>query len=185
VRLAVPQQSIELSLPLARYHVHQGNSNHCGPYCVAMAANALYGGPFVNAAALAEELNQRGFPERIPDWLTLPWGVLASLRRLGLRARWHSGTSLQRLFTNLRQDRITIVTVGEPLLFEGRAWRGWSHYKILDAWDPERGLGFVDPAATAAAGMTWQTLDQFRRQWAWLAWQSIEVERRTASTSSP
>jgi len=144
-----------------------------------MVTNTLYEGPFVNAEALSEELNRRGFPERIPDWATLPWGVVASLRRLGLRARWRLGGALRRLFTNLQQDRITIVMIGEPLYFEGRTWRGWSHYKILDAWDPERklNLGFVDPATANATGMTWQSLDAFRRQWAWMGKQMIEVWR--------
>ena len=81
------------------------------------------------------------------------------------------------MFTNLRQDCITIVIVGEPLYFEGRTWLGWSHYKILDAWNPERGLGFVDPAALRVSGMTWQLLDEFRRQWAWMGKQIIEVWR--------
>jgi hypothetical protein len=175
----VPQQFVKLSFPVEDYHVCQRDSNDCGPYCVAMVTNTLYEGPFVNAEALSEELNRRGFPERIPDWATLPWGVVASLRRLGLRARWRVGASLQRLFTNLQQDRITIVMIGEPLYFEGRKWSGWSHYKILDTWDPERerNLGFVDPSTSNATGMTWQSLDEFRQQWAWMGKQMIEVWR--------
>jgi hypothetical protein len=179
MKVIVPQQFVKLSLPVENFHVYQRDSNDCGPYCVAMATNTLYGASFVNAAALSEELSQRGFPERIPNWATLPWGIVASLRRLGLHARWHLGASLRRLFTNLHQDRITIVMIGEPLYFEERKWRGWSHYKILDAWDPERelNLGFVDPATSNATGMTWQSLDEFRRQWAWMGKQIIEVER--------
>lgn len=177
MRLIVPQQFVKLSLAVEQYHVHQRETNDCGPYCVAMVTNALYGGTFVNAAALAEELNRRGFPERIPNWATLPWGIVAALRRLGLRAHWHLGVSLRRLFRNLHEDRVTIVLIGEPLYFAERAWRGWSHYKILDAWDPERGLGFVDPATANVTGMTWQLLDGFRRQWSWMARQIIEVER--------
>ncbi|MGC9394367.1 MAG: hypothetical protein ACP5J4_05885 [Anaerolineae bacterium] len=177
MKATVPQEFVELSFQVARYHVHQRDMNDCGPYCVAMVTNTLYGAPFVNAEALSEELNSRGFPERIPDWATLPWGVVASLRRLGLRARWRPGTSLRRLFNNLRQDRMTIVLIGEPLHFEGRTWRGWSHYKILDAWDPDRELGFVDPATSGATGMTWQALDEFHRQWAWMGKQTIEVGR--------
>ena len=175
----VPQQFVKLLLPVERYHAYQRDSNDCGPYCIAMVTNALYGAPFINAEALSEELNQRGFPERIPDWATLPWGIVASLRRLGLRARWRLGASLRRLFANLQQDRIVIVMIGEPLHFEGRTWRGWSHYKILDAWDPERelNLGFVDPATSHHTGMTWQSLNEFRRQWAWMGKQMIEVER--------
>lgn len=173
----IPAEVLKLSHAISRFHVHQRDTNDCGPYCVAMVSNALYQAPLVNAAILAEELNRRGFPERIPGWATMPWGIVASLRRLGLHARWRPFVSLQRLFTNLRQNRITIVVLGEPLYFEGRTWRGWSHYKILDTWDPEHGLGFVDPAAFGVPGMTWQLLDEFRRQWAWLGKQTIEVWR--------
>ncbi len=177
MKVQIPEERIELSLPVARYHVHQRDSNDCGPYCVAMVANTLYAGSFVNAAVLAAELDQRGFPERIPGWATLPWGVVASLRRLGLRACWRVETSLKRLFTNLRQNCITIVIIGEPLRFEGRQWQGWSHYKILVAWNPERGLGFDDPFTARADGMTWQQLGEFRQQWAWMGKQIIEVWR--------
>jgi len=173
----LPEARTELSLPVARFHVHQRDSNDCGPYCVAMVANTLYEGPFVNAAALAHELDRRGLPERFPGWATLPWGAVASLRRMGLHARWHVGTSLKRLFANLRQNCLTIVIIGEPLRFVRRQWRGWSHYKILVAWSPDRGLGFVDPFTARADGMTWQSLDEFRRQWAWMGWQIIEVWR--------
>lgn len=177
MKVRLPEEFIELSLPVARFHVCQRDSNDCGPYCVAMVANTLYGASFVSAAVLAEELNHRGFPERVPGWATLPWGFVASLRRLGLCARWCMGASLKRLFTNLRSDRITVIVVGEPLYFEGRAWRGWSHYKILVAWNPQRRLGFVDPATSNATGKTWQSLDEFRRQWAWMGKQTIEVWR--------
>lgn len=177
MKTEIPAVSVELSYPVGRYHVHQRDSNDCGPYCVAMVANTLYDGPFVNAAVLAAELDQRGFPERIPGWATLPWGVVASLRRLGLRARWRVGGSLKRLFANLRQNRLTIVIIGEPLRFVGRRWQGWSHYKILVAWQPDRGLGFVDPFTARADGMTWQSLDEFRRQWAWMGKQIVEVWR--------
>ncbi len=177
MRVQIPEVSIELAFPVARYHVHQGDTNDCGPYCVAMVTNALYGMPLVDAAALAEELNHRGFPERIPGWATLPWGTVVSLRRLGLRARWRVGTSLKRLFANLYQNCLTLVIVGEPLRFVGRTWEGWSHYKVLVAWDPKWGLGFVDPFIARADGMMWQQLDEFRRQWAWMGRQIIEVRR--------
>jgi len=173
----IPEERVELSLPVARFHVHQRDSNDCGPYCVAMVTNTLYEGPFVNAAALAADLDQRGFPERIPGWATLPWGIVASLRRLGLRARWRVAASLKRLFANLRQNCLTIVIIGEPLRFVERRWQGWSHYKILVAWHPDRGLGFVDPFTARADGMTWQQLDEFRHQWVWMGKQIIEVWR--------
>lgn len=173
----IPQRQLKLSLPVERFHVHQGATNDCGPYCVTMVSNALYQAPLVHAMALAKELSQRGFPQRIPGWATLPWGIVASLRRLGLHARWRMGASLERLFVNLRRDCVTIVIIGQPLHFVGRKWHGWSHYKILDAWDPERGLGFIDPFASSDVGITWQQLDEFRFQWAWMGKQMIEVWR--------
>jgi len=177
MRVGIPEQAIKLSHAIARFHIYQRDTNDCGPYCVAMVTNALYGARFVHAEVLAEELSRRGFPERIPGWATMPWGIVAQLRRLGLRARWRVGAPFSDVFANLRQDLVTIVIEGEPLLFEGLKWRGWSHYKILDTWEPDRGLGFVDPGASDATGMTWQPLDVFRRQWVWMGKQLIEVWR--------
>lgn len=181
MKAVTPEKATHLALPVAHFHVHQRESNDCGPYCVAMVSNALYEVPLVKAAALAEALNERGFPQRIPGWATLPWGIVAALRRLGLRARWRVGASLTQVRANLCQERVMIVIIGEPLRFVRGVWRGWSHYKILVAWDPEHGLGFVDPAASHVGGMTWQSLDEFRRQWAWMGQQMIEVWRATTS----
>ena len=170
-----PEHAMKLTHPLERFHVYQRSTNDCGPYCIAMVSNGLYRAPLVNAVALANELSQRGLPERIPGWATLPWGVVAAFRRLGLHARWRFGVRLTRLFDNLRQNLITIVALGEPLRFEARKWNGWSHYKILDAWEPDRGLGFVDPATSNPTGMTWQDIEEFRREWTWMGRQIIEV----------
>lgn len=175
MKTETPEQVIELSYPLARFHAYQGNTNDCGSYCIAMVTNALYCAPLVNAAVLADELNRRGLPDRIPGWVLFPWGLVGMFRRLGLRARWRFGVRLPRLFDNLRQNLIAIVILGEPLRFVNRKWEGWSHYKILDAWEPERELGFVDPATSHPTGMTWQKVEEFRRQWSWMGWQIIEV----------
>jgi len=177
LKVIAPEYTVKLTHPLTRFHAHQGETNDCGPYCVAMVANGLYGMPLVRANMLAKELDQRGFPERIPEWLTLPWGLVKVLHRLGLRARWRLGVRPARLFDNLRADRITIVIVGEPLRFVKGQWAGWSHYKILSVWEPERGLGFVDPATTHPSGMTWQPFEEFCRQWTWMGRQIIEVWR--------
>ena len=197
-----PRQALQSSFAFDTWHVYQGKTNDCGPYCVTIVTNGLYRAPLVNAEVLAAELSQRGFPDRIPGWATLPWGVARSLRTLGLDARWRFGASLERLFDNLRGDVTTVVIVGEPLRFVKRKlkstgkgdrpndkrplmaflrripqWRGWSHYKVLYRWEPDEGMGFVDPQSSAASGMSWQTLDAFRRQWDAMGRQIVEVRR--------
>lgn len=175
MKAVAPEYAMKVSYPLERFHAYQGDTNDCGAYCIAIASNSLYNMPLVNAAALASELSRRGLPDRIPGWVLFPWGVVGTFRRLGLRARWRVGARLPRLFDNVRRNLITIVILGEPLRFVNRKWEGWSHYKILTTWEPERELGFVDPATSNATGMTWQTLEEFRRQWTWMGRQIIEV----------
>ncbi len=175
MKAVLPEQTLRLAHPVARYHVYQGETNDCGPYCVAIVSNTLYRAHLVHADLLADELSRRGLPDRIPHWATTPWGVVSALRRLGLRAHWRLGQRMARLFTNLREDRMTIVVIGEPLRFVRHKWGGWAHYKILSSWEPGRGLGFVDPGTSHPTGMTWQTVDEFRRQWIWMGRQIIEV----------
>ncbi|HQE92256.1 MAG TPA: hypothetical protein PLH19_06185 [Anaerolineae bacterium] len=173
---AVPECVLKLPYPFERYHVYQGRTNDCGAYCIAMVSNGLYDIPLVNAAALASELDRRGLPDRVPGWALFPWGVVATFRRLGLHARWRRGARLTQLFGLLRRNLTTLVIVGEPLRFVNHKWSGWSHYKILYAWEPEREFGFVDPATPQRAGVTWQKVEEFRRQWTWMGRQIIEVE---------
>lgn len=177
MKVVVPHEAVKLSCALDKWHIYQGNTNDCGPFCVTIVANGLYRAPLVNAHALAEELSRRGFPDRIPGWATLPWGMVRSLRTLGLEARWRFGVSFKRLFDNLRGAMVTIVIVGEPLRFQKGKYAGWSHYKVLYTWEPARGLGFVDPGTADASGMTWQTLEAFRREWNWMGRQIVEVRR--------
>jgi hypothetical protein len=171
----LPEPAMKLPYPYERYHAYQGDTNDCGAYCIAIVTDGLYDIPLVNAAALASELSKRGLPDRVPGWVLFPWGVVAAFRRLGLHARWCIGVRLPRLFDNLRRNLTTIVILGEPLRFVDRKWDGWSHYKILDAWEPESELGFVDPATSHRTGMTWQKVEEFRCQWTWMGRQIIEV----------
>lgn len=202
-----PSTALKSSFALDAWHVYQGKTNDCGPYCVTIVTNGVYGARLVNEKALAEELSHRGFPDRIPGWATLPWGMVRSLRTLGLAARWRFGVSFEQLFGNLRNGITTIVIIGEPLRFVKRKlkddvksgtadagekkqdslrtailrripkWGGWSHYKVFYRWEPGEGLGFVDPQTSRASGMTWQTLDEFRREWNWMGRQIVEVRR--------
>ncbi len=171
----------QLSPPLPKWHVHQGETNDCGPFCAAIVANALRDAPVVSAPALARELERAPrdlhhiLPDRIKGWATFPWGVVHALRKLGFQARWQMGASLERLRENLEHDRVSIVIVGEPFAFEGGKWQGWAHYKVLYAWDPEEGWAFVDPAASEKQVFSYQDTEAFERQWKQVGRILIEV----------
>lgn len=195
--LAFSESALYLSPPgqeLWRYHEYQGPTNDCAPFCVAMAANALLGEARYRAAQIARELDRpvwRWWPpppllyRRVPGWATFPWGPADILRRMGFRARWSLFSSAERLRQNLREGRITLVSVGN--LLDWRAWgreRLWGHVKILYAWDPDQGWAFVDPAIYPApaqdvwgqAGIGWQSHTSFMRQWRSMLRWTTEVE---------
>jgi len=71
----------------------QGSSNDCGPYTTATVINALRGQNLVGDE-LANQMNKprwRGiFPviRRVPNWATLPWGLVDVFRDYDLRGRW-------------------------------------------------------------------------------------------------
>ncbi len=174
--MSEPERGVPLKmpLPLERWHAYQGQSNDCGPCSVAIAANALLGQAAVDPQALAREMDARGLPERIPGWVMFPWALVAAFRRMGLSARWRVGVREARLWRNLHAGAVTVVVVGQPLRFKGRRWEGWSHYKVLHAWDPERGWGFIDPARRVGDS-AWQAALEFRRQWTLMGRQIIEL----------
>lgn len=175
----VSRESLRLAHPLSEWHQHQGQSNDCGPYCAAMIINTLRNAQMVDGTLLGQELSHwRRFllPARISGWATFPWGVVWALEREGLHARWRVFQSRARLYKNLREGISTIVIVGEPLRFsKQRRWQGWSHYKILYSWDPEKGWGFVDPAVPSSPGVSWQKDTAFWSHWRGMGRQIIEV----------
>ncbi len=193
-RLHLASEVLRLTFEVWRYHEYQGATNDCAPFCVAMAANALLGEARYRAAQIARELDRpvwRWWPpppllyRRVPGWATFPWGPADILRRMGFRARWGLFGSEERLRQNLREGRITLVSVGN--LLDWRAWgreRLWGHVKILYAWDPDQGWAFVDPAihpATAQdvwgqAGIGWQSHTSFMHQWRSMLRWTTEVE---------
>lgn len=175
--------AVNMALPLERWHKYQGQTNDCGPFSVAIVANALLAGEVVQPQALAQEMDARGLPERIPGWVMFPWALAFAFRRLGLRARWRVGAREARLWRNLRAGVATIVVLGQPLRFEGRHWKGWSHYKVLRAWEPERGWSFVDPGGRA--NISWQPEAEFLRQWSTMGRQIIEVQSQPEAEISP
>lgn len=171
----------QLGHPLPKWHRHQGSSNDCGPYSAMIVANGLQDAPVVDADVLARAMEGppavRGslIPERIPGWATFPWGVVRALRRAGYRARWRIAVPVRELYANLNRQRPTIVIVGDPFRFKGGAFAGWSHYKVLYAWDPEDGFAFVDPAADDDVVFTTQPQAEFEQQWTAMGRQVIEV----------
>ena len=109
---AAQRPGIVMPYPMARWHVFQGDTNDCGPHCVAIITNTLYGAHRVHPEDIALDLNRRGFPDRIPGWATMPWGLVGVLKRQGLQARWRKGLSTGALYENLSLGRPTIVIVG-------------------------------------------------------------------------
>lgn len=184
-------EAVVMRTPLHRFHQDQGTSNDCGPFCIAIAINALRGERALVGSAVAREMERLRwrngrvpFPvlDKVPGWATLPWGLSDELRRHGVRSRWRLFTRPDRLLDNLRADRITFVAVGEPFRFRAGRWRGWAHVKLLYAWDPLRGWAFVDPGEArragnpwSAVGINWQTEEDFRRQWSWMWRFSVEI----------
>ena len=171
----------QLRQPLPKWHRHQGSSNDCGPYSAMIVVNGIHDAFVVDGDALARAMEggpaQRGglLPARIAGSATFPWGIARALRRQGLRARWRVGVPLRELWANLNRGRPTIVLVGEPLRFKNGKYAGWSHYKVLYAWDPEDGFVFVDPAADEGLAYTYQSQEAFVDLWTRMGRQVIEV----------
>lgn len=174
----------QLRQPLPKWHRHQGSSNDCGPYSVMIVANGLLDAQVVDGDALARAMEGRRaargtwLPARIKGWATFPWGVAAALRKQGLDAHWRPFRAKRDLWANLNRGWPTIVIVGDPLRFDEGRYAGWSHYKVLYAWDAEEGFAFVDPAADDGVAFTYQDEATFDQQWAAMGRQVIEV--RTA-----
>lgn len=177
--------------PLYRFHCHQGSTNDCGPFCVAIAVNALKGENLLNGSDVARQM-ERFRPctgplplpvlDKMPGWATLPWGLSDELRRHGVLSRWRFLGTRERLLANLKTGHITFISVGEPLRFDRGRWRGWGHVKILYAWAPGQGWAFVDPALPRrpdapwqSYGIGWQSEKDFARQWTWMLRFMVEL----------
>ena len=176
-----------------RYHQYQGRTNDCGPTSLAIVANSLLGEERFQGPLVAQDLNRvdvgirprpRLVVRRIPNWATFPWGIAAYLRDHGIPARWRPLGTLEGLRRNLLANRITIVTIGEPIHWKGRRYTGWAHTKVLFGHTPGQGFLFVDPAYSRNAddsdswrrfGLTWQDEGEFLRQWRNMMRIAIEV----------
>jgi hypothetical protein len=173
-REVIMSKNAEIKSPhrekLLAAHQYQGSSNDCGPYCVAIAVNALKNRE-LDGHKLGEKMNGwvwRGplpIPRRIPNWATLPCGVTDELRQQGMRACWHRFSSQDSLLRNLASDKTQIVIIGQlkPL---------WGHYMLLVAYHPQDGWGFVNPAYDIKKTF-WMKENKFIKQWQGLGRQVI------------
>ncbi|GAB4529054.1 MAG: hypothetical protein Fur0018_15390 [Anaerolineales bacterium] len=148
---------------LLKAHAHQGESNDCGPYTIAIVVNALQG-TRLEPKEMSRRMNRprrRGallVVRRIPNWATFPWGAADALREHGLPARWRVFANQEALLHGLTSGEILLPIIGE--------WfpSPWAHIAILAAWDEYKGWGFVDPL-TPAATLYWRPYEVFTRQW--------------------
>lgn len=166
--------TVEIKSPLREKliaaHQYQGSSNDCGPYCIAIAVNALKNGR-LDGHKLGEKMNGwvwRGplpIPRRITGWATLPWGVADELRQQGLRAYWRPFSTQENLRRNLAKKDIQIVVIGDLKSM-------WAHYMLLVAYHPQNGWGFVNPAYDVKKTF-WMEKNKFIEQWQALGRQVI------------
>jgi hypothetical protein len=157
---------------LDTYHIDQGDSNDCGPHVVTMAVNFWRGETALDSATVARQMNRprlrAGIPplvvRRVPNWATLPWGIVDMLRQHGIPARWRLRASEDDLHRALQEDRLAMPIFGEPFRRRGWRWAGWSHVVILYGWDPGAQIyWFVDSSMPFAP--TEQERDLFLQRW--------------------
>jgi len=141
------------------WHQFQGDStNDCAAYSIAIVGNAVLNQLHFNGDTVAREMEQVAWVKRpVPhltlrkfrNWATLPWGVSGYLQSQGIPAKLHWQGGLEDLLRNIREDRFTIVIIGEPLLFDGLRYKGWAHAKVLYGCEasPEPSAGDYEPAA--------------------------------------
>lgn len=143
-------------------HQYQGKTNNCGPYCAAITAKALgvqnaEGLKFTNSLNAFRWKGILPIFQRIPHSATMPWGTTHLLQLLNLKTRWKPFASEYELMTNLQNDVVQIVIVGE--------WRPiWAHYMILAAYDAVKGFGFIDPAYKDST-IHWYKPSEFAKLW--------------------
>ncbi len=143
------------------FHQFQGKSNDCGPYSASIVISALK-----KRILLGKSLSkyfddypiQIRFPFffRIPGWATFPWGITATLKQYGIKSKWRVLIGTADLISELAAN-IVIVLTGSWSPLTG-------HYRILAAFDSDRGWGFIDPAFPENA-VSWQKDSDFLRSW--------------------
>ncbi|MBN2305627.1 MAG: hypothetical protein JXQ72_14180 [Anaerolineae bacterium] len=131
--------------PIEAVHVHQGDSNDCGPHVVTMAINFWHGEQRLDAETIAKTMNrprvQRSLipvvVRRVPNWATMPWGIVDVLQENGIPARWQMRATEEDIQRALREDRLLMPIYGEPFRRDGWRWKGWSHVALLVGEDAD------------------------------------------------
>jgi len=153
----------------------QGSSNDCGPYTTATVINALRGQNLVGDE-LANQMNKprwRGiFPviRRVPNWATLPWGLVDVFRDYDLRGRWWFRVPLSYLKPAINAGHILMPIIGE--------WRPkpWAHVMTLVAWHPKKGWGFAN-TQYRRQDISWRSDQDFQEKWNRYARLMVEIEK--------
>ena len=167
------------------WHQYQGEStNDCAPFSVAIVANAILNRPRFDGYAVAREMEKLAFVNRplphialrkVPNWFTLPWGISGYLQSKGIPARLRWFGDVEGLLRNARENRLTIVIIGDLLRLRG----SYAHAKVLYGFEPpgspmvKAGLYFVDPGIEKdksglprlPEGVFWQDEAEFKREW--------------------
>jgi hypothetical protein len=146
---------------LISFHQYQGKTNNCGPYSASIIVSALKK-QILLGKSLSKYFDdypvQLRFPFifRIPGWATFPWGIAAALKQYGIKSKWNLLVSTKDLISALSQ-KIVIVLTGSWFPLSG-------HYRILVAYDTDKGWGFVDPAVQENV-ISWQNDADFQTAW--------------------
>ena len=144
------------------HHQFQGLSNNCGPFCAAAAMNILkqkqiMGADLGRTMERIEWKNKLPVIRRIRNWATFPWGIQDILQEEKIPARWMLFQNTKKLLQMLPQENILIVLIGNY-------FPAWAHYKILGAFDPKCGFGFID-SAFRDGELHWDTAMYFKKYW--------------------
>lgn len=178
--LLQPHDHCKTDLPL--WHQYQGqDTNDCGAFSIAIVANARLNRPQFEGFTVAREMERLTLARspiphpalrKIRGSAALPWGISGYLQSHNLPARLQWFATPEHLLRNIREDRLTIVILGDLL-------RGWGHAKVLYGYEPpgsgtqlQPGYYFVDPGypqewsrPRLPRGVFWQDEHEFKQQW--------------------
>ena len=153
----------------------QGSSNDCGPYTTATVINAMRGQDLIGDA-LAKQMNKprwRGLLpviRRVPNWATMPWGMVDVFKDYDLQARWWFRVPLSYLKPAIATGHILMPVRG--------VWRpkAYAHVMTLVAWDVEKGWGFANTQFSHHR-ISWEPHQGFQEMWNNYGRLLVEIER--------
>jgi hypothetical protein len=176
--LQKPQEHYQTDLFL--WHQYQGDdTNDCAAFSIAIVGNAFLNRPQFDGFKVAREMEKLTLVtsplphltlRKIPQWASLPWGVSGYLQSQHIPAKLNWFASVDHLLRNIRENRLSIVILGDLL-------KGWGHAKALYGYEadgpkPQRGFYFVDPGYPKEysrphqpLGVFWQDENEFKQQW--------------------